>query len=308
MNSHESKSQRLSKSGRRQNEWRVFSGLTVLIVAMIGLATLAARDAPSAGSDNPQALAVPTITADEGCTRFARYWIDQSGVRVDPATIEGLTNCRLSDGGEWFVPTGAEDERLTEQARLTEDEEARTTPIKMDILSEIVALEATLSSSIIRDLERIYRARPHAVTGRINDTVTISRARSRYTRVVQAFLLDPDRRLLADYVGWLMQRKIGAYEALSNECLGNPETAYLRVVCLGLEDSLSVNYPPWLWDMRSTVWLNEYLAHLARTGRLPTISESQEVDSAFRSAAPMSNPRLQRTWHRAGHDSGGNQT
>ena len=39
-----------------------------------------------------------------------------------------------------------------------------------------------------------------------------------------------------------------------------------------MEDSLSVNFPPWLWDLRSSVWLNEYLAHLARTDRIQEVS------------------------------------
>ena len=264
--------------GRSRGEWRVFVGLLALVALMIGALMAAARDAPSSGSDNPEALAVPTITSDQGCTGFARYWIEQSGVGVEPATIEGLTNCRLSADGEWFVPAGANDTRLTPDSVLTPDEDARTASTRTAILAEIALLEARLSESITRDLERIYNPMPQAVAGRINDTVTISRARSRYTRVAQAFLLDPSHTILADYVGWLMQRKIGAYETLSDSCFDDLDTQYLSIVCSGLEDSLSVNFPPWLWDLRSAVWLNEYLAHLARADSVPDISAA-EVDN-----------------------------
>jgi hypothetical protein len=258
-----------------QGEWRVVLGLVLLMSVMVGAVMFASRDAPSSRSNNPEVLAVPTITSDQGCASFSNYWIEQSGVRVEPATIEGLTNCRLSAGGEWFVPTGANDSRLTSESVLTEDEASQTASTRSAILAEVTLLEAQLSSSITRDLDRIYNTRTQAVTGRINDSETISRARSRYARVAQAFLLDPNHRILADYVGWLMQRKIAAYDALSSDCLGSPETQYLKIVCLGMEDSLSVNFPPWLWDLRSSVWLNEYLAHLARTDRIPDISTAE---------------------------------
>jgi len=277
---------------RSHGEWRVVLGLVLLVAVMVGAVMFASRDAPSSLSNNPEALAVPTITSDQGCARFANYWIEQSGVLVEPASIEGLTNCRLSAGGEWFVPTGANDSRLTSESILTEDEASRTASTRTAILAEIALLEAQLSSSITRDLDRIYSTRSQAVTGRINDSVTISRARSRYTRVAQAFLLDPNHQILADYVGWLMQRKIAAYDLLSAACLDSPETQYLKIVCLGMEDSLSVNFPPWLWDLRSSVWLNEYLAHLARTDRLQDVSAA-EVGSA-RAA-------LARTWMQRRH-------
>jgi hypothetical protein len=282
-------------SFRSHGEWRVVLGLVLLVTVLVGAVMFASRDAPSSLSNNPGALAVPTITGDQGCASFANYWIEQSGVHVEPATIEGLTNCRLSAAGEWFVPTGTNDRRLSNESILTKDEATRVAATRTAILAEVALLEAHLSSSVTRDLDRIYNTRPQAITGRIDDTVTVSRARSRYTRVTQAFMLDPNHRILADYVGWLMQRKIGAYDALSTACLDNPETKYLKIVCLGMEDSLSVDFPPWLWDLRSSVWLNEYLAHLARSDLL---QEVFPVELASARAVLARSWMLRRHWQR----------
>jgi hypothetical protein len=230
---------------------------------------LAARGAASGRSNSPEALPVPVITVDEGCANFAKYWIEESGINIEPSTIEGLTNCRLSSDGEWFVPTGSKDLRLPDSERMTDTERALSAPTRQALLDQISDLDSDLSKSIKNDLGRIYNPRTQAIVGRANDDVPISRPRSRYTRVTQAFLLDPDHALLADYVAWLMGRKISAFEQLLDACQGDPDVAYLTTACLGVEDNLSVNFPPWIWDLRSDVSLNAYLIHLARTGQLP---------------------------------------
>jgi hypothetical protein len=157
---------------------------------------------------------------------------------------------------------------------LTEAERSRSAATRQNLLAEISALDSSLSSSIQNDIDRIYSQPIQAITGHVEDGEPIGRPRSRYTRVVQAFLLDEQYALLADYVGWIMNQKITAYDALLSACERDPAVEYLRTACRGVEDSLSVNYPPWIWDMRSEVLLDAYLAHLVRSGKLPPNSQS----------------------------------
>src|SRR5215211_8656638 len=131
-----------------RREWRVLAGLIVLVGRMCAGLFLAARSAASNRSNSPQALAIPEVSIDEGCTNFARYWIEESGIEIEPSTIEGLTNCRLSSDGEWFVPTGPNDRRLPESERMTDDERARSAPTRQALLDQIRDLESQLSKSI----------------------------------------------------------------------------------------------------------------------------------------------------------------
>jgi hypothetical protein len=259
---------------RSGGEWRVLLGLIVLVGITIGALYLLARNADSSFSNSPEALIIPKISNDQACTNFARYWIDESGLNLEPAVIEGISNCRLSGSGEWFVPKGSDDDRLPDDAHLTEIELELTESTRRDLLMQISALDASLSSSIQNEIDGIYSRRTQAITGHVADGEPISRPRSRYTRVVQAFLLDSQYTLLADYVGWLMNQKITAYDALLAACLNDPDIAYLKTACLGVEDSLSIRYPPWIWDLQSEVSLDAYLAHLARSGQLTADTKS----------------------------------
>jgi hypothetical protein len=94
--------------------------------------------------------------------------------------------------------------------------------------------------------------------------VQISPTRERYTRYTRAFLIDPDRPELAGYVGWWMQRRMEAYGAFAQACQGQRDKGYLDFACARMEDALSVRYPPWPWDLESTVALEEYLVATAR--------------------------------------------
>jgi hypothetical protein len=253
----------------RGREWRVFLALLLLAVGMIGGFYLIARDAASSRSNSPTALPTPFIASDQACANFAHYWIEESGVTVEPTIIEGLTNCRISESGEWFVPTGARDPRLPAGFAMTETERGETEGVRQQLLNQIGVLEESLSGSMERDLDKIYDPRTRPISGHQRDGESISRARSRYTRVAQAYLMAPEHQLLADYVGWLMAKKIDAYEALQAACESDPSLAYLSTVCSGIEDTLSVRFPPWAWDLRNSVSLEEYLAYLARTNQLP---------------------------------------
>jgi hypothetical protein len=236
----------------------------VVASAVILVLFLASRNAPSAGSDHPEALAVPSITADAACTNFATYWLKESGVDLDAGVIEGLTNCYQAADGSWFLPTEPADERLPADFTLTPAESAETDPLRQQILAQIDQLQQAIPQSIQSDIDNIYDGGYKAISGHVKETTTISRPRGRYTRVAQSFLLAPEHAELAGYVGWMMANKISAFETLRDRCVTDPSTEYLLIVCRGLEDSLSVWYPPWIWDLRDPVSLEAYLAHVVR--------------------------------------------
>lgn len=264
------------RKAKRRGEWRVFVALAVVACGLIGGLYGVARDAASSRSNSPRALPTPVISDDEACANFARYWMVDSGVAVDATVIEGLTNCRLSSAGEWFVPSGPWDPRLPAGSLLTESEREQTAALKSVLLTEIAELEASLSPSIEQDIKRIYDPRARPVSGHLRDGEMIGRARDRYTRVAQAFFLDPEHQLLADYAGWLMAGKIAAYQTLLDACQADPALGYLSAVCLGLGDSLSVGFPPWTWELRNAVSLETYLASLVRSDRLAAVNETRD--------------------------------
>jgi hypothetical protein len=77
--------------------------------------------------------------------------------------------------------------------------------------------------------------------------------------------MDPDHRGLADYVGWIMAKRINASDRLEDKCLNNPDLEYLNTVCQGLVDSLSIRNPPFTWDLKNSLTLDEYLASVAQS-------------------------------------------
>jgi hypothetical protein len=265
-----------SRPARKGAEWRVFLALVLLTTGLIGGLYAVARDEASSLSNSPEELPTPRISNEEGCANFARYWMENSGVAVDSSVIEGLTNCRLSADGEWFVPSSPKDPRLPAGFALTDAERTQTGATKLLLTDQIDLLETTLSRSVERDIERIYDPRVRPITGHIRDTEKIGSARSRYARVANAFLMDPEHQVLADYVGWMMARKIAAYESLSRACQADSAVAYLSNVCLGIEDTLSVRFPPWIWELRNSVSLESYLAYLVRANQLPAAEDARE--------------------------------
>jgi hypothetical protein len=263
-----------SRPAGQGGEWRVLAALIVLTLPAVGGLYAIARDKPSAGVDSPDVLPVQAVATGDACANFAGYWMDESGVGVDASVIEGLTNCWVSDTGEWFVPNSPRDERLPEGYALTDEERDASNAFRQQLLREIDDLESTFSTSIERDLDSIYDPRIRPITGHIEDGVSISRQRSRYTRVIQSYLLAPEHQALAGYVGWLMAARIDAYDALLTNCTADPSLDYLRTVCLGMEDSLSVRFPPFPWDLRNSVSLEGYVAHLVRTNQLPDTGDA----------------------------------
>jgi hypothetical protein len=242
---------------------------------------LVAKDKPSSRSDHPNVLETPIVSNAAGCSNFAAYWTADSDVQVDASVIEGLTNCWQAADGSWIVPTGPNDPRLPAGFKMTQPELQATNSLRQNLVAEMAGLEQSLSTSMQRDLSYIYDPRVRPVTGHLKDGIGITRARSRYTRVIQAFLMAPENKDLANYVGWLMARKFSAYDTLDTACLSDSATAYLKTVCSGLEDSLSVRFPPFLWDLRNSVSLEAYLANEVRTNQLPSeASTHSEVPAA----------------------------
>jgi hypothetical protein len=174
--------------------------------------------------------------------------------------IEGISNCRLAADGSWIVPRSADDPRLPKTPLLTDQQAQVTGALRTKLLTQIAGLEAEYTSTLRSWLSQLYDPFVRAVVGHIRDSTGIGTARGRYTRLTQAYLMSPDHQELAAYVGWVMARRIDAYDNLKGICFGDPDLEYLRTTCLGLEDHLSIDYPPFTWDLRDSYLLESYLA------------------------------------------------
>lgn len=236
--------------------------ITLLIICLclgtVALLRLLAASSDSAGTGIVRFIPTPAVTTDQGCANFARYWMVESGVQVSADVIEGLGNCRRAADGTWFVPTGLQDPRLPPDARLTNAERQQTAAARAELLAQIAALEAAMPQTLQRWLREIYDPTARAMTGHIRDGFRIGVRRGRYTRLTQAFLMDPRYEELARYVGWIMARRIAAYDAFLAACVSKEELAYLADACRGVEDQLSIRFPPFPWDLKDPVTLDAY--------------------------------------------------
>jgi hypothetical protein len=256
--------------GLLRREARIaFATIAGSLILVLGL-RLIAKDAPSAERSMVVGIPTPAVSTAAGCENFARYWIDESGVSTSDAAIEGMTNCRRATDGTWFVPAGPEDPRLPNTPILTEAQEAATAELRTELLSQIHGLEAQFPSTLQQWLNQIYDPIPRAVTGHLRDGISIRTARGRYTRLTQAYLMAPERQVLADYVGWIMARRIRAYDDFAGSCLGDPSHEYLWTACRGLEDSLSIRFPPLPWELEDPLLLDGYLASTLQTAGTAT--------------------------------------
>lgn len=245
---------------RRRNDAKIaLVTITVCLASVLAL-QLIARDAPSAGRSMVVGIPTPNVTAAEGCDNFASFWMDEKGVGATAEQIEGITNCRRSADGEWIVPSSAQDARLAATPILDDAQRSATAPLRAEILDQINDLDGTIPSTLRTWLSQIYDPFPRAVIGHVRDGVSIRTQRNRYNRLAQAYLMAPEREALAEYVGWVMGRRIGHYEAIKSVCLNDPNVAYLRNACLGLEDNLSIRSIPFTWDLRDSYLLDSYLA------------------------------------------------
>src|SRR3954453_15220638 len=134
-------SQVMSDEARRYRDGRTVAG--IVVVTFLGLVALwvIARNADSSLQQERVALPVAAVTGSTGCTNFVNFWTTGSQVGVPFESITGLTNCRISNDGTWFVPTSATDPRLTDADQLTRDERLQVQPLKSQIQDYLFALE-----------------------------------------------------------------------------------------------------------------------------------------------------------------------
>jgi hypothetical protein len=245
-------------------------GAIVFCLALVLGVRAVAKDAPSVGRSVVVGLPTPAVSSAAGCANFARFWMDEEGVGASAETIEGITNCRRATDGSWIVPKGADDPRLPKTSVLTQEQREATAALRTAILSQIAELEAQYPNTLRTWLSQIYDPFARAAIGHIRDNVGIRTARGRYTRLTQAYLMSPEHQELADYVGWVMARRVHAFDDLKTDCLGDSDLEYLRTACRGLEDNLSIRFPPFTWDLRDGYLLDSYLAATLSTDGTPT--------------------------------------
>ena len=97
--------------------------------------------------------------------------------------------------------------------------------------------------------------------GQVREGASLSNVRTRYARIINGMMLDPQHEALAGYVAWIMQQRIDSYGIFRRACLEN-DTLYLRQPCTGMEDNLSIRYAPWYWELANDDLLDAYLHHL----------------------------------------------
>jgi hypothetical protein len=245
---------------RRRSDATVALGVIAFCLASVLVLRVIAKDAPSAGRSVVVGLPTPNVTSAQGCDNFARFWMSESGVGATAEQIEGITNCRRAADGRWIVPTSARDPRLPATPVLGDEQRTATAALRADILDQLNDLDAEMPSTLRSWLSQIYDPFPRAVLGHVRDGISIRTQRNRYNRLTQAYLIAPDREALAGYVGWVMGRRIGFYDQIKTTCLTNPDVAFLRTACLGLEDNLSIRSIPFTWDLRDSYLLDSYLA------------------------------------------------
>lgn len=218
-------------------------GTLVLVVWM------ASRHAPSATTGITDRLPGSTVSADEGCENFGRYWTTTSGAGIDPVPLELFTNCRLQEDGSWTASESMYGAGPLDESTLTGDQQAQLNDARSAIAEQADALEAVLPNSVQMTFEQLYRPETTAVVGHFREGMSWGAYRTRYARIVNAFMLDPDHAELASFIGWTMARKINGYADFRRECLGNADVAMLHNACRGIEDNLSIRYAPLPWDL-----------------------------------------------------------
>src|SRR5688572_6868810 len=98
--------------------------IAALMLLGVVVLWLFARDAPSSGIGEIAVVPRASITVSGGCQNFADYWLDETSVDIDAATLEGFTNCRLGDEGKWYVWTEHPDARDDVLSDLFEEDRA----------------------------------------------------------------------------------------------------------------------------------------------------------------------------------------
>ncbi len=222
----------------------------LICAALIAVAFLASRGAPSSTTGLTDRLPLPRVSADAGCENFGRYWTGTSGAHVDPVPLELFTNCRIMDDGSWIASETMYGAGPLDESSLTDDQRAELAQLRTAISAQIDGLELVLPKSIQTAFGQLHTNDTNAVVGHFREGVSWGSFRTRYARIVNAYMLDPNNVELADYIGWIMARKIDGYADFRRECLANEQVAMLGDACRGMEDNLSIRYAPLPWDLR----------------------------------------------------------
>lgn len=229
-------------------------GGVVLAGLICGVLVLAAwfvsRNAPSATTGLADRLPVGVVSADAGCETFGRYWTEASGAGIDPLLLERFTNCRVRDDGTWVAGSSMYGAGPIDESTLTDNQRAQLDETRAVVAEQIGLLEASLPGSVQNAFEQLYSPENNAVVGHFREGVAWGSYRTRYARIVNAFMLDPDHAELADFIGWTMARKINGYADFRRACLANADVAMLHGACRGVEDNLSIRYAPLPWDLK----------------------------------------------------------
>lgn len=211
---------------------------------------LAARNAPSATTGMADQLPLAEVSADEGCENFGRYWTETSGAEIDPVPLELFSNCRLQEDGTWVAGTTMYGAGPIDEADLTDEQRAQLNDTRAAIEEQVNMLESNLPETVQGAFEQLYDPETNAVVGHFKEGVAWGNYRTRYARIVNAFMLDPEHAELASLIGWTMGRKINGYADFRRACLANPDVAMLHGACRGMEDNLNIRYAPLPWDLR----------------------------------------------------------
>jgi len=255
-----------------RNDGRITFIVVLACLLVIGGLRVAAIGAPSSKDQGAAAIPTPGLTANQKCGTWAQYWTTESGVGASEQALEGMSNCRLGAGGTWFVPNSSADSRLQGGPILTGDERAQTSVLRETILKQIDGLQRQFPNSLNKKIATIFSSTDNGVIGHLKTNQPISDTRNRYTRLTQAVLMDPANTELADYVGWLMANRQAAFADFERSC-HRDDLKYLWVACDGIGGSLSVIYPPWPWELTSSLNLDAYLKWALENGKIPAAAD-----------------------------------
>jgi len=230
----------------------------VVCALLVAAAFFAARNAPSSTVGNTQWVPVASVAPDEGCENFGRYWTSTSGAGIDPIPLELFTNCRLRDDGAWQAAATMYGAAPLDESMLTDEQRAELAQLRTAVAAQVDGLEAVLPKSIQNAFAQLHTEETNPVVGHFREGVAWGSYRTRYARIVNAAMLDPNNAELAQFIGWIMARKIDGYATFRRECLANQDVAMLHDACRGMEDNLSIRYAPLPWDLRDPDLLDSW--------------------------------------------------
>ena len=237
----------------------VIGGCVALLLAL----RLIAGGSESAGGPGPVRLPIPTPTADELCQAFGRYWTVEAGITATADDIAAISDCRQDASGGWFEATGPDDPRLAGGPILSDAERASTASLRGEILAQVEGLVARLPADLRRGLDGLYDPDHRPGSGHLREGGRPGELRARYERAMRRYLIDPDHRVLAEYVTWLTERRAAAWGQIAVACQ-QPEPA--AVGCGNMREALGIDGVPWTWDLEDPLILEDYLAWTLERG------------------------------------------